>query len=144
MRTRARIALTFLLLAVATAIGVVAYQAGLAAGPTSAAVDGGVEVVRVVGPGWGGGAGFFPGFLFFPLFVVGFFVLARFLVWGGRGWGGPPGRHHDWERRADDWHRRQHDAGTTPDDGRDPAGRRPDRPTDRPGSWPDAGSRGTD
>ncbi|MBY5163482.1 hypothetical protein [Salsipaludibacter albus] len=141
MRTGARIALALLLVTLAGAIAFVAYQAGIDAGVATAD---GTEVVRVVGRGWQGGPGFFPGFLFFPLFVVGFFVLARFLFrpWGGpgRGWYGPPGPHRgDWEDRAADWHRRQHDQPSTD--------ARADDPTssagpgdDRAGSWPDSPS----
>lgn len=127
MRTSARITLTIVLLAVASAIGLVAYQAGLDAGIASAD---GTDVVRVVGGGWRGGPGFFPGFLFVPFVFFGLFALARFTVggWGrgrDRGWGGPP---HDWDRRAQDWHRDQHAEHSPTTDARDT------------GNWPEGRS----
>lgn len=122
MRTATRVTLALLAIAIATAIGFVAYQAGIDAG---AASSDGTEVVRVVGDGWRGGPGFFPGFLFFPLFIIGFILLLKFVFrpWGW-GWHGPPGGH-GWEDRAADWHRRQHDQArrgrerATGDDGHD-------------------------
>lgn len=127
MRTGARITLAIVAIAIATAIGVVAYQAGI---DTGIATADGTEVVRVVGSG-ARGVGFFPGFLFFPFVFFGLFVLARFTFGGwGRRWGGPP---HDWDRRAEDWHRRQH---TDPDDRDD---RRAAASDSR--SWPDAPDR---
>lgn len=74
-----------------------------------------VEVVRYVG---GHGFGFFPFFLFFPLFFLAIFALKGF--WWRRHWdhdrgpgehGHGPGGHGPWERGFEDWHRRQHEAG---------------------------------
>jgi hypothetical protein len=110
-------------------VGVAAYNAGVDAGVRQGAEAG--QVVEVVDGhgyyGWHGG--FFPfGFLFFPLFILGIFLLVRFAIggprWGrGYGWGGPHGPWSDegrarFEDRFDDWHRRQHEQGSTsPDPG---------------------------
>lgn len=127
MRTGVRITLTILAFAIATAFGVVAYQAGIDAGVATAD---GTEVVRVVGNG-ARGVGFFPGFLLFPFVFFGLFALARFTFGGwGRGWRGAP--PHDWDRRAEDWHRRQHAARSGADD------RRGSTTEPRSDSWPDA------
>jgi hypothetical protein len=112
------------LLLVGVAVG--AYHAGVDAGVTR---DG--HVVEVVGrPGYAYGwhGGFFPfGLFFFPLAIIGVFLLVRLAVggprWGG-GWGhgpygawSPEGRAR-FEERAGEWHRRQHEQGSTsPDPG---------------------------
>jgi hypothetical protein len=107
-------------------IGVGSYNAGVSEGISQGLARSGesVEVVRVVGRGYGPGFGFFPfGFLLFPLFVIGAFLLLRVAFWRGRwgggygprGWGGPgpwgprgqwgPGGWQDdqaWQRRHDD------------------------------------------
>jgi hypothetical protein len=101
------------------AVGIGAYQAGLAAG---VAQGGGTIVAPYPGGyGWqpfGFGFGFF-GFLGTLVFLILVFGLIRAIVFGGRGrgWGGPGrwDREHDqgrWSSREqafDDWHRRQHD-----------------------------------
>jgi len=84
----------------------------------------GTDVVQVVGPadlddrGFRGHGGFFPfGFLLFPLFVIGGFVLVGALLRGGPGrhwrgpagpWG-PPGSDESWRSRAETWHREMHE-----------------------------------
>ena len=108
-----------LLLAIlgAVAIGVGAYNAGLAEGVEQS----GREVVRVIGPGYG--YGFFPfGFILFPLLFFGLFFLLGRLLWRGR-WGDHP--HPHWgpgpygkgPSRFEEWHRRQHEGtGDRPDE----------------------------
>ena len=65
------------------AIGLGAYHAGVNHGLSEAASS---RVVHVVDSGEGGGFGF----LFFPLFFIGLFLLLRGAAWR-RGWrGGPP------------------------------------------------------
>ncbi len=97
------------------AIGVGAYHAGVNAGIDQAATAD--KIVRVVGPE----RAYFPfGFFLFPLFFIGFILLARGLWWRGR-WGGP-GHHGGWGHgewpkdgpagRFEEWHRRQHDQST--------------------------------
>ena len=113
-------------------VGAAAYHAGVDVGVRRGA-DAGQVVEGVGGPGSGygwHGYGFFPfGLLFFPLVIVGVVLLVRFAVGGprwGRGWGHGPGAHGPWsdegrarlEDRFDEWHRRQHDQGSTsPDPG---------------------------
>jgi hypothetical protein len=105
-------------------VGVGAYNAGLHVAVRDAAESGRV----VVGPGYGwhgygwGGFGFFPfGLLFFPLLIIGIVLLVRFAM-GGPRWGGwGPGPHAPrpdearsrLEERFDEWHRRQHEQGST-------------------------------
>ncbi len=119
-------------------VGVGAYHAGVDAGVTRGAEAGHVEVVGSPGYGYGWHGGFFfPfGFLFFPLVIVGVILLVRAAAGGprwGRGWYGPGygpgGGRGAWsdeararfEDRFDDWHRRQHEAGSTsPDPGGSP------------------------
>jgi hypothetical protein len=101
------------------AVGIGAYQAGLAAG----IAQGGGTVVAPYPPayGWqpfGFGFGLF-GFLGMLVFFVLLFGILRAIVFSGRGrgWGGPGrwDREHDhgrWtsrEEQFDDWHRRRHD-----------------------------------
>ena len=112
------IGLTLLGIAVAVLIAVGAYHAGAHHTLVTTTTQGG-QVVRVVGPGYYGHWGFFPGFLLFPLLIFGFFFLMRGLFWGRR-WGGPwgPGGYgggHGWQERSrmfEDWHRRQHEQAT--------------------------------
>src|SRR5690349_389209 len=114
MRRTLFIGLTLVAIAVGVLIGVSAYHAGYTNGLTAAAGEGG-RIVQVVGPRYGPPFGFFPGFLLFPLFIIGFFLLIRGLAW--RRWGGPAwGHHHGYGdgpggRGAmfEDWHRRQHE-----------------------------------
>jgi hypothetical protein len=131
-------------------VGVAAYNAGVGAGARPAVESG--HVVQVVGPGYGWHGGwFFPfGFLFFPLFIIGIVLLVRFAIggprgWGrGYGWGGPHGPWSDegrarFEDRFDEWHRRQHEQGSTsPDPGggaaRETAGMPPQPGATPPGS----------
>jgi hypothetical protein len=112
-------------------VGLGAYNAGLDVGVHRGADAG--QVVEVVGhPGYGYGwhGGFFPfGFLFFPLLIVGIVLLVRFAVGGPRwrgGWAYGQGPHGPWsdegrrrfEERFDEWHRHQHERGSTsPDPG---------------------------
>jgi hypothetical protein len=106
-------------------VGVAAYNAGLDDGVRRGAEAGQVvEVVGGHGYGWHGGW-FFPfGFLFFPLIIIGTILLVRFAVggrrfWGpGYGWGAAHGPASDegrarFEDRFDEWHRRQHEQGST-------------------------------
>ncbi len=110
MRRTMWIGLTILLIAVGVLIGIGAYHAGYTHGLTAAAAEGG-RVIRVVGPGYYGRPfGFFPfGFLFFPLFLIGIFLVIR--RWGGPGWGHQHGYGDTGGRGAmfEDWHRRQHE-----------------------------------
>jgi hypothetical protein len=89
------------------ALGVGAYSAGVAHGLARSAHA--VQVVRVVGPGFG-----FPfGLLLFPLFFFLILAVLRGAFWGRR-WGGDGHGHTGppWTKqgsnRLDDWHRRAH------------------------------------
>ena len=99
-------------------IGIGAYNWGVSDGLDQGGKA--VEVVRYVG---GHGFGFFPFFLFFPLFFLALFAF-KGAMWrrhgqghdghgpGGRGPGGPDfGGHHDREQGYEEWHRRQHESG---------------------------------
>jgi hypothetical protein len=100
------VAVAVLVVLAGIGIGVGAYNAGLSEGISQGLARSGesVEVVRVVGRGYGPGFGFFPfGFLLFPLFLIGIFLLLRAAFWRGRwggygprGWGGPG----PWDPRA--------------------------------------------
>ena len=92
-------AVALLVVLVGTAIGVGAYNAGVSEGVSQGLARSGesVEVVGVVGRGYGPGFGFFPfGFFLFPLLVIGGLLLLRVAFWRGRwgsgygprGWGG--------------------------------------------------------
>jgi hypothetical protein len=122
------ILITFLLIGGAAALGISAYQAGLAQGVVQAS-DASTVVVPAYGygyHGWGFGWGFF-GFFGFLLFGLLLFGLIRAFVgwgrWGRGGWGprgGPNGwygndrdaKRSHWESRAhdtfEDWHRQAH------------------------------------
>jgi hypothetical protein len=124
------IGVTLLGIAAAVLIAVGAYHAGVHHTVVQQTTQGG-EVVRVVGPGYYGhwGWGFFPGFLLFPLFIIGIIFLMRGLFWGRR-WGGPGGPGygggHGWEEKGrmfEDWHKRQHEqsSGDHPPAGGEPA-----------------------
>lgn len=110
-------AILVVLLIVGVAIG--AYNVGLDEGLQQ---SGNVEVVRYIG---GHGFGFFPFFLFIPLFFLALFAF-KGAMWrrhgeshgghgpgdGGHGPGGPGfGDHHGWEQGYEEWHRRQHESG---------------------------------
>jgi hypothetical protein len=91
-------------------VGIGAYNWGVSEGLEQTGA--GVEVVRYVG---GHGFGFFPFFLFFPLFFLAIFAL-KGLWWRRHG-----DHHHDpeghgsrgpWERRFEDWHRLVHEGGS--------------------------------
>jgi hypothetical protein len=106
MRRGMWIAVLILVVLGAIAAGVGAYNAGLAEGLEESGRAG--EVVRVVGPGYGGW-GFPFGFLLFPLFFFGIFFLIRGAFWGRR-WGGPgAGGPGHWRSGFEEWHRRQHE-----------------------------------
>jgi hypothetical protein len=104
-------------------IGIGAYNWGLSDGIDQSGKA--VEVVRYVG---GHGFGFFPFFLFFPLFFLALFAF-KGAMWRRHGehhgpWGqGPggrvPGAH--WEQGYEEWHRRQHEAGGGSSSGGEPA-----------------------
>jgi hypothetical protein len=104
------VAILVILLLVGVGIG--AYNVGLDEGIQQA--GNGVEVVRYVG---GHGFGFFPFFLFFPLFFLALFAF-KGAMWR-RHWdhdGAPrghhgPGSHGRWEQGYEEWHRRQHESG---------------------------------
>jgi hypothetical protein len=99
------------------AIGVGAYNAGLAEGLEQSGRA--TEVVRVIGPGFGPGFGWgFPfGLFLFPLFFIGIFLLVRGAFWRRR-WDGPgyghggPGPWKGGRAMFDEWHRRQHEEGS--------------------------------
>ena len=105
-------AILVVLLVVGVAIG--AYNVGLDHGLQQ---SGNVEVVRYIG---GHGFGFFPFFLFIPLFFLALFAF-KGAMWrrhgeshGGHGPGGGwhgPGGHGDWKQGYEEWHRRQHESG---------------------------------
>ena len=106
-------AILVVLLVIGVAIG--AYNVGLDEGLQQ---TGNVEVVRYVG---GHGFGFFPFFLFFPLFFLALFAF-KGAMWRRHGQGhnghGPGvrvwrglGGHSDWEQGYEEWHRRQHESG---------------------------------
>ena len=80
-------------LLLAAVVGVIAYNAGIAAGVE----DGGKVVAGHWHPHWGGG------FFLFPLFFIAFWILViRGLFWR-RGW------HACGGERLDEWHRRAHE-----------------------------------
>ena len=121
MRRAFVVGLVLLLALAGVAIGIGAYHAGVNHGLDE--VASGARVVRVVGPGYDG----FPfGLFLFPLLFIGFFLLLRGAFWGRR-WGGPGHGSYSggWRGREmfDEWHRRQHDAGTEdrPGSGDEPA-----------------------
>jgi len=112
MRPAGWVAVTVFAIAVAVLIGVVAVHAGTSNGLAQASQ--GARVIRVVGPGYGFGWGFFP-FGFFLLFFAVMFLM-RMLFWRHRwGPGGPAGggpgsaRWEERRRRVEEWHRRQHE-----------------------------------
>jgi hypothetical protein len=93
---RRAIVIGVVLLAIVTGIGIGAYNLGVNEGISQGLERNGqvTEVVRVVGPGFHAGYGFFPfGLLLFPLLVIGTILLVRGAFWRGR-WGGPPTRRY--------------------------------------------------
>ena len=98
-------------LVLAAAVGVMAYNAGVAhglaeSGRLAAAPGGPGSYVYVWPRPWG--FGFFP----FFLLLLGFFLVRR-LLWGGRGWGG--GHYYDGvPPRFEEWHRRVHQQDASP------------------------------
>lgn len=103
------LAIAALMVAAAAAIGVGAYNAGVAQGIAESG-----RIIAAPPPGapyayvrpWG--FGFFP---FFPvLFFLLFFFVVRGLLWGGRGRGGCGYRSYreDAPTAWDEWHRRAH------------------------------------
>ncbi len=94
-------------------VGIGAYNWGVTEGLERTGE--GVEVVRYVG---GHGFGFFPFFLFFPLFFLALFAFKGAMWrrhWDHDGGHGPgehgPGGHGRWEQGYEEWHRRQHESG---------------------------------
>ena len=92
-------------------VGVAAYNAGVSRGLE----QGGGEVVRVVGPGFG-----FP-FGLILLLSFGTLFLIRAATWGRR-WGRPgrwggPGHWQGAGEHFEDWHRRQHGEVPEPPEG---------------------------
>jgi hypothetical protein len=109
------------LLVVGVAIG--AYNLGVDEGLQRTGDQ--VEVVRYIG---GHGFGFFPFFIFFPLFFLALFAF-KGAMWRRR-WdhhdGGPgghpgPGGHGRWEQGYEEWHRRQHENGGGSSSGGEPS-----------------------
>jgi len=131
-RSGFRLLLLVLIVLGAVALGVGAYQAGLAAGASQVVATGAAPAVvpYYYGHPFGFGFGFF-GFLGTLLFIFLIFAVIRAVAFGGRGrgWGGPGGwsggpggqgwRGSPWESRAhdvfEDWHRNAHsgEGGTT-------------------------------
>ena len=127
MRRGWAIGLAIVMTLLLVGIGAGAYHAGVNEGISRATAS--RQVVQVVdGYGWHGG--FFP----FGLFLFPLFFIALFSVIGGafrRGpWGGPGHHGHGgpwaseegrarFEERANEWHTRQHEQGST---SRDPGG----------------------
>jgi hypothetical protein len=109
------LAIAVLVIAGAAAIGIGAYNAGMAqgiaeSGRALAAPPAGAPYVYVWPRPWG--FGFFP---FFPLFfLVLFFFVVRGLLWRGR-WGGGCGYRYGGVPPAfEEWHRRAHGQQSTP------------------------------
>jgi hypothetical protein len=103
------VGLTLLIIGGAAAIGIGAYNAGVAhgiaeSGRLIAAPAAGTPYVYVWPRPWG--VGFFP---FFPiLFLVLFFFVVRGLVWRGRWHGGGRYRYDGIPPMFEEWHRRAH------------------------------------
>ena len=107
-------------------VGIGAYNWGVTEGLERTGE--GVEVVRYIG---GHGFGFFPFFLFFPLFFLALFAF-KGAMWrrhwdhdGGHGPGGhgsgSHGRSDRWEQGYEEWHRRQHENGGGSSSGGEPS-----------------------
>jgi hypothetical protein len=113
-------AILVILLVVGVAIG--AYNFGVDEGLQQTGSQ--VEVVRYVG---GHGFGFFPFFLFFPLFFLALFAF-KGAMWRrhwdhdhGHGPGGQHGPGGRWEQGYEEWHRRQHESGGGSSSGGEPS-----------------------
>lgn len=108
------LAIAALVIAAAAAIGIGAYDAGVAqgiveSGRAVAAPPAGTPYVYVWPRPWG--FGFFP---IFPLFfLIFFFVVVRGLLWRGPWRGGWGCRHDGVPPAFDEWHRRAHGAQPT-------------------------------
>jgi hypothetical protein len=102
-------------------VGVIAYQAGWSDGvaqhlQNAVAPDGGYPYPYYYGGPHFFGFGWIFGLLFFLFVIFIFFRIARFAMWGGRGWG--YGGHRRWgqpgempqgiEERMREWHQRAH------------------------------------
>jgi hypothetical protein len=103
------LAIAALVVAGAAAIGIGAYNAGVAQGIAQnvqaiAAPPAGTPYMYVWPRPWG--FGFFPIFPFF--FVLFFFFVLRGLLWGGRWRGGRGCRYDGVPPAFDEWHRRAH------------------------------------
>jgi hypothetical protein len=115
------LAIAALVIAAAAAIGIGAYNAGVAqgiveSGRAVAAPPAGTPYVYVWPRPWG--FGFFP---IFPLFfLIFFFFVVRGLLWRGRWRGGWGCRYDGVPPAFDEWHRRAHgdQPTTTPTAGR--------------------------
>jgi len=109
------LAIGILLIVAAAAIGIGAYNAGVAQGLAEsgrmiAAPPAGTPFVYVWPRPWG--FGFFP---FFPLFFLFlFFFVVRGLLWRGRRHGGWRYRHEGVPPMFEEWHRRAHATGPDP------------------------------
>jgi hypothetical protein len=123
MRRGFSIGLLLLVVLGGVAIGLGAYHAGVNHGLAQAA---NARVVHVVDTGYGG----FPyGFIFFPLFFFGFFLLLRGAFWGRRWRGGGPWDHRhgpgtpEDRERMEELHRQLHEqaSGDHPSAGGEPA-----------------------
>jgi hypothetical protein len=122
MRRSMAIVVLALVILGGVALGIGAYNAGVAHGLAQG--DHAVQVIREVRPGFG-----FPfGLLLFPLFFFLVFEGIRGAMWGrrwggGHGHGGPQPWMKEGAARFDDWHRRAHeqDAGDHPGAGGEPA-----------------------
>jgi hypothetical protein len=87
-------------------VGIGAYNWGVSDGIEQSGKA--VEVVRYVG---GHGFGFFPFFLFFPLFFLALFAFKGAMWRRHGGHDHPHGGRGPWEHRFEDWHRQQHEVG---------------------------------
>jgi hypothetical protein len=109
------LAFAALAIAAAVAIGIGAYNAGVAqgiaeSGRAIAAPPAGAPVVYVWPRPWGFGFGFFP-FFFFLVFL---FIVLRGLMWRGA-WRGRSGcRYGGVPPAFEEWHRRAHEQQTPP------------------------------
>jgi hypothetical protein len=121
MRRAFWIGVLLLVILAGIGIGVGAYHAGFNQGLEDSGRA--VEVVRVVGHGYG-----FPfGLFLFPLFLIGIFLLIRGASWRRR-WGGPgpggwgPGPWKGGGHPFEEWHRRLHEQGSSdhPESGGEP------------------------
>lgn len=128
MRRGMWIGVALLVILALVGVGIGAYNAGLHQGIEDS--DRAVEVVRVVGHGWG-----FPfGLILFPLFLIGIVLLVRG-AFGRRHWGGPghhgpgsgwgPGGGGGRAAMLEEWHRRMHGEGGGSPSGEPRAGGEP-------------------